>query len=60
MHLDSMNILRDARDESAQRITLRELHNARGAGLATLLVSIDPGELPRRESLISAAERYLS
>ena len=59
IHLDNMNILRDAQDASAQRITLRELHNARGANLALLLVSLAPGELPRRENAMSAAARYL-
>lgn len=59
IHLDNMNIRRDAQDVSAQRITLQELHNARGATLAMLLVSLAPGELPRRENVISAAERYL-
>jgi hypothetical protein len=54
-----MNIRRDAQDVSAQRITLQELHNARGAILAMLLVSLTPGELPRRENFIAAAQRYL-
>ena len=60
IHLDNMNIRRDAQDASAQRITLRELHNAHGASLALLLVSLAPGELPRRENVMSAAARYLS
>ena len=59
-HLDNMNIRRDAQDASAQRIALQELHNAQGTNLAFLLVSLVPGELPRRENFISAAERYLS
>ena len=59
IHLDNMNIRRDAQDASAQRITLRELHNARGASLAMLLVTLAPGELPRRENVLSAAARYL-
>ncbi|MGC2049485.1 MAG: hypothetical protein WA635_12850 [Gallionella sp.] len=59
IHLDNMNIRRDARDVPAQRISLQELHNARGASLALLLVSLAPGELPRREHFISAAERSL-
>jgi hypothetical protein len=33
--------------------------NARGASLVMLPVSLAPGELPRRENVISAAERYL-
>ena len=60
IHLDSMNIRRDAQDASAQRVTLRELHNARGAGFVMLLVSLAPGELPQRENVISAAQRYLA
>jgi hypothetical protein len=59
LHLDSMNIRRDAQDASARRIALRELHNARGASLAMLLVTLLPGELPRRENALSAAARYL-
>ena len=59
IHLDNMNIRRDSQDASAQRIALQELHNARGAGLVMLLVSLVPGELPRRENFITAAGRYL-
>jgi hypothetical protein len=59
IHLDNMNIRRDAQDASAQRIELQELHNARGAGLVMLLVSLAPGELPQRENIITAAGRYL-
>jgi hypothetical protein len=59
LHLDNMNIRRDEKDSSAHRIALQELHNARGARLALLLVSLNPGELPQRESMISVASRYL-
>jgi len=59
VHLDNMNIRRDAQDPSAQGITLQELHNARGANLVMLLVALVPGELPQRENPIAAAERYL-
>jgi hypothetical protein len=59
IHLDSMNIRRDENDASAPGITLQELHNSRGARLTLLLVSLQPAELPQRESVISAAERYL-
>jgi hypothetical protein len=59
IHLDDMNIRRAARDASAQRITLRELHDARGTSLAMLLISLLPGELPRREYDLAAAQRYL-
>lgn len=60
IHLDNMNIRRDAQDASARRITLRELRNARGAGFAMLLVTLAPGELPRRENALTAAARYLA
>jgi hypothetical protein len=59
IYLDNMNIRRDAHDASAQRITLRELHNARGASLAMLLIALAPGELPQRDNVLSAAARYL-
>jgi hypothetical protein len=59
LHLDRMNIQRDAQDESAQPVALQELHNARGNRLALLLVSLAPGELPRREDFFTSAERYL-
>jgi len=59
MHLDRMNIQRDTQDASAQRVALQELINARGRRLAVLLVSLAPGELPQREDMITAAERYL-
>ena len=59
LHLDNMNIRRDEKDISAHRTDLQELRNARGTRLALLLVSLNPGELPHRESMISAAGRYL-
>ena len=59
MHLDRMNILRSAQDASAQRIALRELHNVRGWYLVVLLVALVPAELPLREDVVAAAERYL-
>jgi len=59
MHLDRMNILRSAQDASSQRIALQELHNARGWHLVVLLVTLVPAELPLREDVVAAAERYL-
>jgi hypothetical protein len=59
IHLDSMNIRRDAQDTSAQRIELKELHDSRESCQVMLLVSLAPGELPQRENPISAAGRYL-
>ena len=60
MHLDRMNIQRDAQAASAQRIVLPELHNARGQHLVMLMVSLAPGELPQREDFYTAAARYLA
>jgi hypothetical protein len=60
LHLDRMNIQRDAQDASAQRIILQELHNARGVHLVMLLLSLAPGELPQREHFSTAAARYLT
>jgi len=54
-----MNIQRDAQDTSAREIRFQELHNARGRRLVMLMIAIDPGELPLREDVITAAERYL-
>ena len=60
LHLDRMNIQREPHDASARAIRLQELHNARGRRLIMLLVSIDPGELPQRVDVVTAAERYLA
>ena len=60
LHLDRMNIQRDALDTSAREIRFQELHNARGRRLVMLLVEIDPGELPQRVDAVTAAERYLA
>lgn len=60
LHLDRMNIERGPQDASAREIRLQELHNARGRRLAMLLIAIDPGELPQRVDVITAAERYLA
>lgn len=60
LHLDRMNIQRDAQNASVRQIHLQELHNARGRRLVMLLVAVDPGELPQRVDVITAAERYLA
>lgn len=60
LYLDRMNIQRDAQSGSARAIRLQELHNARGRRLVMLLISIDPGELPERLDVVTAAERYLA
>lgn len=59
LNLDRMNIQRDAQDPAARQVVLQELHNARGARLVLLLISLLPGELPRREDFFTAAQRYL-
>ena len=60
MHLDRMNIQRDAQHASAQRIVLQELHQARGHHLVMLLLSLLTGELPEREDFSTTAARYLT
>ena len=60
MHLDRMNIQRDAQAASAQQIVLPEMHNAQGHHLVMLMVSLAPGELPQREDFYTAAARYLT
>jgi len=60
MHLDRMNIQRDAQQASAQQIVLPELHNVHGHHLVMLMVSLAPSELPQREDFSTAAARYLN
>jgi hypothetical protein len=57
--LSPMNIRLDPGDPSGRRIVLQELQNARGARAVMLPVAIAPRELPRREDLVTAAQRYL-
>jgi hypothetical protein len=57
--LDAMNIRCDAMDPSARTIELNELHTGRQRRLVILPLTIDPGELPAREDLVTAAQRYL-
>jgi hypothetical protein len=59
LFLDPMNIQREARDPAARRIDLWELQNATGRRLVMLPLIIVPGEIPAREDLVTAAERYL-
>jgi hypothetical protein len=59
LHLDRMNIQRDAQDSSARRISLTEFHNARGQRLVALPLSVTLDELPRRDDFFTAAQRYL-
>jgi hypothetical protein len=59
LYLDSMNIQRDPGDPSARHIVLQELHNAQGRRAVLLPLAIVPAELPEREDLVTAAQRYL-
>ena len=59
LHLDRMNIKRDARFPDVRRISFNELHNARGESQTVLLVSLKPGELPRRDKSFANAERFI-
>ncbi len=59
LYLDPMNIQRDAQNPSARRIVLQELRNARDGRVIMLPISIAPAELPPREDLVTAAQRYL-
>jgi len=59
VHLDRMNIQRDAQDPSAHRIELLELQNAAGRHLVALMVSLLPAELPPPKDLSALAARYL-
>ena len=59
LSLGPMNIRRDPGDPSARQILLQELHNARGARAVVLAVTIAPRDLPLREDLVTAAQRYL-
>lgn len=59
LHLDRMNIQRDARDPLARLLVFGELNNARGRRVVMLPVEIRPADLPAREDFVAAAERYL-
>ena len=57
--LSPMNVRLEPGDPAGRRILLQELQNARGERAVMLPVLIDPGDLPRREDLVTAAQRYL-
>ena len=57
--LSPMNIRLDPADPSARRMSFQELENARGESATLLPLTIATRDLPRREDLVSAAERYL-
>jgi len=55
--LDHRNVLRTQADSVARELHLRELHDGRGTGMATLLLQVDAGLLPRTD-FFKAASRY--
>ncbi|WP_245232324.1 hypothetical protein [Thiorhodococcus minor] len=57
--LDDMNIQREADDPTARAVQLWELRNARDRRGVMLALSITPDDLPVREDLVTAAQRYL-
>jgi hypothetical protein len=59
LYLDPMNIQRDARDPSVREIVLPELRNVQGHSVVMLPITIAPEDLPQREDLVTAAQRYL-
>jgi hypothetical protein len=56
--LSPMNIRLDPDAPAGRRMLLQELQNARGERAVMLPVAIAPRDLPRREDLVTAAERY--
>ena len=60
LYLDRMNIQRQPGAADAQRVNFTELHDALGRNLVMLLVSIKPGELPKRKSFAENADRCLA
>ena len=60
LHLDKMNIKREAGGADANQLCFTELHNARGSKLAVLLVSLNPDELPQRQSFAANISRALA
>jgi len=57
--LSPMNIRLDPSDPSARQMVFQELENARGERAILLPVVIATRDLPQREDLVTAAERYL-
>jgi len=60
LHLDRMNIRRQAGDADTQLVNFKELHNARGQNMVMLFVSINADELPKRKSFAENADRCLA
>lgn len=59
LFLDPMNIQREPNDPTARRIELWELTNSAGRRAVMVPLTITPRDLPEREDLVTAAERYL-
>lgn len=60
LHLDRLNIKREATHPDAKHIVLSALHNARGTILTTLFVALDLAQLPQKASLSASADRLLN
>lgn len=60
LHLDRMNVKREAENPDARLIRFSELHNARGQRMAMLLISMNPAELPQRKAFMANADRLMS
>jgi len=60
LYLDAMNIQREAQYPSVRRVVLPELRNSRGQRAVMLPLALAPVEVPPREDLVAAAERYLN
>ena len=59
LRLDRMNVQREAQDAEARLIGLQELHNARDRRMVTLLIVLNPDELPQPDDFLTAAQRLL-
>ena len=60
LHLDRMNIKRDAQNPDARPSSFHELHNARGESMVMLLVTLNPGELPPRAKFLANANQLIA
>jgi len=60
LHLDRMNVKRNAQHQDARQISFCELHNARGDSMAMFLVALDLGELPQRADFAVSPDRLMA
>ena len=60
LHLDRMNIKRDAENPDARPSSFHELHNARGERMVMVIVSLKPGELPQRAKFLANANQLIA